>query len=88
MITTLKTYGLLILSGLVSVLALALKISGARSKRLEKANDSLKAQVDHQKDVMVKDKEIELEHDVRTEELRNEIKKNGTSSQLSNPNDW
>ena len=86
--TKLKTYALLILSGSVTVLAFLLRIAGLRSKALSKQNDKLKATVQHQKDVMVKDKEIELEHDVRTEELADEIEKNGTSGELSDPNRW
>ena len=84
----LKTYALLISSGLVTVLAFLLKIVGARSKRLSRQNEKLKANVQHQREVMQKDKEVELEHDVRTEELADEVEKNGTSSELSDPNKW
>mgnify|MGYP001826581473 CR=1 FL=1 len=83
-----KTYALLILSGLVSVLGLLLTISGSRSKRLKRQAETYKAKAHHAKKVMEKDVEIEREHDERTEKLADEIEKKKTSSELSEPNEW
>lgn len=83
-----KTYGLLILSGLVSVLGLLLTIFGSRSKRLKVEKERVERQYQRAKEVMEKDVEIELEHDERTEKLADEIEKKRTVGELSNPNDW
>jgi len=85
---TLKTYGLAILGGLVGVLALLLKLSGSRNKRLKTQAETFKAKAHHQRVVMQKDVEIEREHDTRTEEIAKEIEEKKTSKELSEPNEW
>ena len=85
---TIKRYWNLVLPLLLISGAFLMRLSGARnaSRKIEaKANEK---KLEHAQDVMKKDKEIELEHDVRTEELADEVKKKNTSSELSDPNDW
>lgn len=86
---TIKTYGLLILSGLVAVLAFLLKISGSRTKRYKEQSETFKAKAHHAKTVMKKDVEADREYDERTQELAKEIEDKKTSKELSDPNsDW
>ena len=68
--------------------AFLLRLSGARSASRKIESKANKKKVEFAKKVMKKDKEIELEHDVRVEELHDEIKKKKTSSELSDPNEW
>ncbi len=83
-----KTYGLILLSGLLSASIFLLKIFFVRSKRMEKRAEEASARAHHAKVVMTKDKEIELEHDVRTEELAKQVESDGVSDELSKPNEW
>ena len=72
----------------MTVLALMLRIFGLRLKQQKQRAKTQEARANHALNVMERDKEIELEHDTRTEELADEIEKNGTSDELSNPNGW
>ena len=88
LIGRLKTYLLLILSGLLTVAAFLLKLSGSRSRRLKRQAENAKARARHAEDVMRNDIEVDLEYDQRTKELKDEVEKRRTSSELSDPNDW
>lgn len=67
-----------------SLLTFLLMMS-AKNRRERKEAE---ARAEHLKNVMTQDKEFEQEHDERTEELADDIKKKKTSSELENPNDW
>lgn len=84
----LKNYLLATLAGLATLLAFLLKIFGSRLKQQKQRADQAEARVDHALSVMEEDKEIEREHDIRTEELADEIERDGTSDELSNPDRW
>jgi len=88
MIGRLKSIGLGVLGVLLTVTTVLLRMFFLRSQRLEKANEENKAKLHHAKTVMKADVEIEREHDKRTEDLAEEIKKKKTSSELENPNEW
>jgi len=82
-----KSYAVLALTVLVSLLGFLARFFYLRSQEEKKNAREAKARADHAKKVMVEDNEIELEHDTRTEELADEIKK-GSSTVLSDPNKW
>jgi hypothetical protein len=84
----LKTYLLLTLSGLATLLAFLLKLSTTRSRKLKQKAETFKVQAEHARNVMESDAEIDLEYDKRTKELADEVEQNGTSSELSSPNKW
>jgi hypothetical protein len=67
-----------------SLLTFLLMQSG-KNRREKKAAE---ARLKHAQDVMTQDKEIDREHDKRTEDLADEIKNKKKSSELENPNDW
>ena len=67
-----------------SLLTFLLMQSG-KNKREKKAAE---ARLKHAQDVMAQDKEIDREHDERTEKLAEDIKKKKASSELESPNDW
>ena len=88
MIGRLKSIGLATLGVLLTATSVLLRMFFLRSQRLEKANEENKAKLKHTQDVMKADVEIDREHDKRTEDLAEEIKKKKTSSELENPNEW
>ena len=88
MIGRLKSIGLATLGVLLTATTVLLRMFFLRSQRLEKANEENKAKLKHTQDVMIADKEFEQEHDQRTEQLRDDIEKKKSSSELENPNEW
>ena len=86
--TTMIRYWKAALVPLLLLGAFLLRLSGARSASRKIESKANKKKVEFTKKVMKKDKEIELEHDVRTEDLADDIEKKGTSDELSDPNDW
>ena len=62
-------------------------VSQNATLKLEKKIEKKRADIAHS--VMEKDKDIDIQSDVRLEELRDELKESGTSDELSDPNeDW
>ena len=59
-----------------------------RSKQNRKNAKEAKAELEHAKNVMNRDIEIEREHDVRTEEIAKELKDKKSTDELSDPNKW
>ena len=87
-LTKMKGYLIAGWSLLLSLGTFLLTLSVTRSRQRKKDNEILKARMKHQKDVMIADKEFEQEHDKRTEDLRDQVEKDGVSDELSNPNEW
>ena len=83
-----KKYWNLALLLLLPLGAFLMRLSGARSASRKIEHEITRKRLEHATQVMAKDKEIELEHDKRTEELVDELEKNSTSSELSDPNSW
>ena len=84
----LKVYALAFLSGLVTILALVLRMRGLQLKQEKIKSKAAEAKAEHAKKVMERDIEIDREFDKRTEDLARDIKKKRTSDELSNPNKW
>ena len=82
----LKTYALLILSGLVAVLAFLLKIFGSRSRRLKQQAETYKAQANRARVVAERDNEIEGQTQSRRADAAKELKETGGSSTFRDPN--
>jgi hypothetical protein len=59
-----------------------------RSSSKKKEAEMMKARAEYLTRVMEQDKEIESDFDQRTKELAEQIEKDGTSSELSDPNNW
>ena len=87
-LTKMKGYLIAGWSLLLSLGTFLLTLSVTRSRQRKKDNEILKARMKHQKDVMIADKEFEQERDQRTEQLRDDIEKKKSSSELENPNEW
>jgi len=68
--------------------AFLLRLSGKRAASNKIESKLNKARAEHAKDVMESDLDVDREHDVRTEEIAEEIEKKKTSSELSKPNEW
>lgn len=83
-----KSYGVLLLTGLLSLLGFLSAFFYSRSRKATADAKEQRARYLHAKHVMEADKEIELEHDTRTEALADEIESKGTSGELSDPNRW
>ena len=88
MMILIKKYWNLALVLLLPLGVFLLRLSGARSATKKIENKLTEKKLKHAENVMAKDVEIELEHDVRVEELADEVEKKKTSKELSNPNDW
>ena len=85
MITTIIKYWKLV-SGLLLtfggfLVGLLLMQSGKNREEKKQAE----ARSEHLKEVMIGDKEIEIEHDARTEELAEQVESDGVSDELANP---
>ena len=87
MLMVIKKYWTLAWGLLLSVGSSLLTWLLLRSRQSRKDAKMAKARVEHAKKVMEQDVEIEREHDKRTEDLADELK-NGSSSELSDPNRW
>ena len=87
-LTKIKAYWSILVGLLVGGLALTVKVLAGSNRRLRKDAKEAEAQRDHIEKVMERDAEIRLEHDVRTEELRDDIKNKRRVRELSDPNDW
>ena len=59
-----------------------------RSRQNRKEKKMAEARERHMRDVMIADKEYELEHDKRTEDLAHQVETDGVSDELSKPNEW
>jgi len=68
--------------------AFLLRLSGAQAatRKIESKLNSAKA--DHAMNVMNADNRLDLDHDVRTTTLAQELEEKKASSELSNPNEW
>ena len=59
-----------------------------RSAKNRREKKMAEAREKHLRDVMIADKEYEQEHDKRTEDLRDQVEKDGVSGELKDPNKW
>ena len=84
---TIKRYWTLVSGLLITLGSSLLTFLLMRSRQNKKDAKMQRARVEHAKRVMEQDVEIEREHDKRTEDLADDIK-NGSSSELSDPNRW
>lgn len=85
---TIKKYWTLAWGLLLSVGSSLLTFLLLRSRQNKREKKMAEARADHLKNVMVTDKEIELEHDKRTEDLKDQVEKDGVSDELKEPNKW
>ena len=58
----------------------------AATRKIESKLNS--AKVDHAMNVMNADNRLDLDHDVRTKTLAQELEEKKASSELSNPDEW
>jgi len=86
-LSTLKTYGIAIAGGVIAVLLIAVRVLTGQNSKLRVKAETAQARANHARVVLKKDKEVELEHDVRTEQLEQEIEEKKASSELSDPNE-
>lgn len=86
MIDRLKTYGLLILGGLLTVSVFLLKIFGLRSKRLKTQRDTYRKERDERQYAMEKDNEIEAQTRSRRADAKKEIKHGNVPRTFTDPN--
>jgi Na+/phosphate symporter len=84
---TIKKYWTLASGLLITLGSSLLTLLLLRSRQNRKDAKEARARVEHAKRVMEKDVEIEREHDKRTEDLADDIE-NGSSNELSDPNNW
>ena len=82
-----KTYGLVIAGAAMSVLLIAVRVLTSQNSRLRREAETKDAKLKHNLAVMKSDKEVEVQTDVRLEELEKELE-DGKSSELENPNNW
>jgi len=87
MLSTLKTYGLAIVAGVMSVLLIAVRVLTSQNSKLRRKAEAQEARIKHTKKVMQADKEIEEQTDVHLAEVTKEINGTGAPSELTNPND-
>ena len=86
MIGKLKSYALLILSGLLTVSVFLLSIFGWRTRRLKKQRDQYKATAQKSREVMEADNEIEAQTRSRRADLLKERNDTGNDSLFSDAN--
>ena len=76
-------WGALLFAGGVAVSMLA-----STSVKNRKEKKRIQRQYERAKEVMDQDVEIDRQADVRTEEIKDEIEKKRSTSELSDPNKW
>lgn len=76
-------WGALLFAGGVAVSLLA-----STSVKNRKEKKRIQRQYERAKEVMDQDVEIDRQADVRTEEIKDEIEKKRSTSELSDPNKW
>lgn len=86
MISSIKSYGFLILSGLVGFLGLLLKLSRAKSERMERDRDIYKAKAEHHHKVAVEQKKVRQKHKRRVAEVTKD--EETMDDRLSNSDNW
>ena len=85
---TLKTNLTLVFVAIGGILLTALKVQSARLGRAKDRIKRHRAEIKHTKKVMAADKEIENQADDRLVDAVNEISEDGTTDELSDPNEW
>ena len=76
-------WGALLFAGGVAISLLA-----STSVKNRKEKKRIQRQYERAKEVMDQDVEIDRQADVRTEEIKDEIEKKRSTSELSDPNKW
>ena len=85
---TIRKYWSLVYGLLMSVGGSLLTWLLLNSRKNRKNAKEAKARLEHARNVMNQDREIEREHDVRTEEIAKDLKDKKSTDELSDPNDW
>ena len=84
----LKKYAYLILSGSLVVMAFLSRIFFLNAEKHKKSAEEYKAKAHHATVVIEDDIKTEMDHESRSAEIAHEIKENGHTDELSNPNEW
>lgn len=85
----LKSYGLAIAAGVISVLLIAVRVLTARNSSLTRKAETAQAKVEHAKAVILSDKAADEQEDAHLVEVVKEIKKGKPPKELVDPNeDW
>ncbi len=82
---TIKTYLIIAGGALLAALLFTVKILAGQNTKLRVENKIAKAKEKHVKKVMEKDREIDVQTDVRLEELEKEIEEGKHPSELLDP---
>lgn len=85
---TIKSYASLLFGGLLTILASLTAIFYRSSKKQRERAERNERAYRKAVEIAEKDREVEREHDQRTEDLAKEIEEKKSSSELSDPNRW
>ena len=85
--TKLKLYWAAFVAAALGVLLLAVNVLAKNNAKLRRQRDTANAGLDHARDVIEDDLEIEEQADRRLADAANEIAQGSAPSELTNPND-
>ena len=86
MLSKLKTYALVVVGAVGSVLLIALRVLSGQNRRLKAKNKRFEAQRKHTRQVMEQDIATDVQTDERLEVLAKELESGDSPSELLDPN--
>jgi len=85
-LTKLKTYGTALVAALLGVLSIAVTVLAKSNSRLRRQKDTANAGLDHAREVIEEDIEVDEQVDKRLADAANEIASGSAPSELTDPN--